>query len=87
MPWPELYEAKKKANEISVEIEKLLKEHNGLLKKEIAKHSEKLLSETNDAIDIVKERIKELQKNLENHKKQLLTKSSFLKRHNSRNKY
>ncbi len=54
MSWPELYEAKQKALEISAEIEKLLKE---------------------------------LQKSLDNHKNQLKAKSSFLKRHNSRNKY
>lgn len=86
MPWPELYEAKKKANEISVEIEKLLKEHNSLVKKEIAKHSEKLLSETDETIILIKEKLKELQKNLDNHKNQLKARSSFLRRHNSRNK-
>lgn len=87
MPWPELYEAKKKALEISAEIEKLLKEHNSLMKNEITKHSEKLLSETDDTIILIKEKLKELQKNLGNHKNQLKAKSSFLKRHNSRNKY
>ena len=84
MTWPELYEAKKKANEISNEIEKLLKEHNSLFKNEIAKHGEKLLNETEDITELIKEKTREMEKSLKNHKNQLKAKSIFLKRHNSR---
>ena len=84
MTWPELYEAKKKAHEIANEIDKLLKEHNSLMKNEISQHSEKLLNETDDITELIKEKTKKLEKSLNNHRKQLEAKSRFLKRHYNR---
>jgi len=84
MTWPELYKAKKNAQEISQEIDRLLKEHNSLFKKEIAKHGEKLADETTCTLESVEEQFKDMMKNLKNHKKQMETKSRFLQRHNSR---
>jgi len=79
--WPELKKAKQNAREISNETERLLKEHNTLSKNEISSHSEKLLVETEDAINIIKEQSNELRQNMESHKKQLISKIRFFKRH------
>lgn len=83
--WLELSEAKKNSVNISREIEKLFKEQNSLLKKEIASHKEKLLTETDEAVSLIEEEYRELIKNLRNHRKALEAKSNFLRRHNKIN--
>lgn len=84
MPWPELYDAKKKSAETSNIIEKLLKEHNSLSKKEIAQHKDKLLADIDESIAAIDGLHKEMLAEMKNHRKQLEAKSEFLKRHNSR---
>lgn len=80
--WHDLYKAKENAQSIADEISRLLKEHNGLMKKEIAAQSEKLAEEAGESITIIREEYKELLKNMESHRKMVLSKSRFLKRHN-----
>ena len=80
--WHELFKAKENARHISDEISHLLKEHNGLMKKEIAAQSEKLTEEVDQSLAIIEEECRELKKNMESHRKTLLSKSRFLKRHN-----
>ena len=80
--WHDLYNAKKNAQRIADEISRLLKEHNGLMKKEIAAQSEKLAEEVSESIKLIEEECSELIKNMESHRKTLLSKSRFLRRHN-----
>jgi hypothetical protein len=80
--WPDLGEAKKNSINISREIEKMLREQNSLMKKDIAAHKEKLLEETDEAISKVDEEYKALVRNLKNHRKTVESKANFLKRHN-----
>jgi ElaB/YqjD/DUF883 family membrane-anchored ribosome-binding protein len=79
--WPSLHEAKENIKTILDEIEKLLKNHNSLTKKELAKQKELLLEEFDETMKIIDEQINELKKNLKNHRKYLEAKSVFLKRH------
>ena len=80
--WHDLYNAKKNAQSIADEISRLLKEHNGLVKKEIAAQSEKLAEEVGESIKLIEEEYEGLIKKMESHRKTLLSKSRFLKRHN-----
>jgi peptidoglycan hydrolase CwlO-like protein len=82
--WPALQEARDNAKEIEKEIEKLLKNHNSLSKKEIAKQKELLLEEFAESLATINEQIKELKTNLEKHKKYLEAKSVFMQRHYKR---
>lgn len=83
--WPELGEAIKNSKKIADEIERLFKEQNSLLKKDMATHKEKLLAETDESISLIEEEYRELSKNLKNHRKALEAKSNFLRRHNKIN--
>lgn len=82
--WPGLYKTRENARNISMEIEKLLRNHNSLRKKEIANYKEQLLAETEEAIATISGQIRELSRNMESHRKQLEAKAVFLKRHNKR---
>ncbi len=84
MTWPELYKAKRIAEEISNDIEKLIKEHNDLMKDEIASHGEKLAEEVGEAARRIEDQYKELVSDIRSHGKQVKAKSKFLRRHNSR---
>ena len=80
--WHDLFKAKENARHISDEISHLLKEHNSLVKKEIAAQSEKLAEEVSESLKLIEEECRDLVKNMESHRKTLLSKSRFLKRHN-----
>lgn len=82
--WPELIKTKKNAENISLETEKLIRNHNTLYKKEIARHKDRLLADTDESIAAIEKEMEELRKNLESHRKQLETKAVFLLRHNKR---
>ena len=82
--WPELAKTRKNIQSISAELEKLLREHNSLNKKEIANHIEQILADTESAMETVEEEIKQLKRNMGNHRKQLEAKYAFLRRHNKR---
>ena len=82
--WPELAKTKKNMQNISQEIERLLKNHNALYKKEIANHKEQLLADTQEAIEIIEDEIKQLRKSLEDHRNRLEARAVFLRRHNKR---
>ncbi len=84
MAWAELHEARKKSMEITNAIERLLKEHSSLYKKEIAAHAEKLLRETDETMESIEEEYRQLAEGMKAHRKTLDAKSRFLKRHNSR---
>lgn len=79
--WPALHEARENTKKILNEIEKLLKNHNSLTKKEIAKQKEMLIDEFNESIKIINEQINELKRNLKKHRKYLEAKSDFMRRH------
>lgn len=81
MPWPELKKAKQNAQEIEREITRLLKEHNSLGKKEIARHNDTLVEMTEQSLDEIMQRIKELEANIRSHKKYLRAQGKFLRRH------
>ena len=83
--WPELSEAKKNSRSIVNEIEKLFKEQNSVMKKEISSHKEKLITEIDDSISVIEEEYKKLINNLKCHRKALEAKSKFLRRHNKIN--
>lgn len=80
--WHDLFRAKENARNISDEISRLLKEHNSLVKKEIAAQSEKLAEEVSEALAIIEEEYRDLIKNIASHRKTLASKSRFLRRHN-----
>lgn len=82
--WPELLKTKKNIQNISLEVDRLLKNHNALYKKELADHKEQLVTDTREAVEIINEEIRQLKRNMENHRKQLEAKANFLKRHNKR---
>jgi len=82
--WPELGKTKRNAENISMEIEKLLKDHNTLSREEILAHSEKLLAQTEESLQVIESQIADLRRNMENHKKQLRSKARFIKRHYKR---
>lgn len=82
--WPELVRTKENVQNISLEIERLLKNHNALYKKEIANHKEQLLADTQDAMAIIEEEIRHLKSNMTDHRKRLEARAVFLKRHNKR---
>lgn len=82
--WSNLNKAKKISMEIENEIDLLIKKHNGLMKREIALHSDILLGEINESIEKISSLYLELENELSSHKLDLKNKSLFLKRHNSR---
>ena len=84
--WAELQEARDRANEISKKIERLLKEQSSLMKNEIPKYSDKLLTDIDDSLVEIENEYKEMIKNIENHRKTIKAKTRFLRRHNSRHK-
>ena len=79
--WTELFEAKKKSLELSQRLDKLLREHSSLSKKEIELHAGTLLGETDEAIADIEEMYRALAAGLKNHRKTLAAKEKFLKRH------
>jgi len=80
--WHELYKAKEHSQRIGDEISRLIKEHNGLTKREITSQKEKLQYELAESIAAIEAEYKELMKSVTDHKKALAAKSRFLKRHN-----
>lgn len=80
--WHDLYKARENAKNVSYEIDRLIKEHNGVGKKEISLQSEKLAEQVGESLSVIDKENKELLKNMESHRKALLAKSRFLKRHN-----
>lgn len=81
MTWPELKKAKRNAEEISIEIRNMLKNNNALTKKEIVKHPDTLAIHLDNSIGMINEASKEMIKNLKNHRKYVMNKSKFMKRH------
>lgn len=82
--WPEILKAKRNADKISIEIEKLMKNHNALTKKEIASHRDQLVSGTQESILLIEAEIVQLRNSMKSHRKQLEARAAFLKRHNKR---
>lgn len=80
--WHDLYKAKEHLQRISNEISRIIKEHNGLTKKEIAVQSEKLAQQVTDSLAVIEQEYNEMTKNIVAHRKALASKSRFLKRHN-----
>ncbi len=85
--WAELQSARDRANDISKKIERLLKEQSSLSKSEIAKYSDRLLIDVDASLEEIEKEYKEMVKYIENHRKALRAKSTFLRRHNSRDKH
>ncbi len=83
--WAELQEARNRANEISKRIERLLKEQSSLMKSEIAKHSDKLVADIDESLIEIENEYKNMMKDIEKHKRALVAKGKFLRRHNNRN--
>ena len=77
----ELVDAKEKAKEVELKIENLLKEQRTLDGRDIKNHIDKLVSEIEETTMDIKESQKEILKNLEEHKKKLISKERFLRRH------
>ena len=84
--WAELQSARDRANEISKKIERLLKEQSSLNKSEISKYSDRLLIDVDASLEEIENEYKEMIRHIEKHRKALRAKSTFLRRHNSRNK-
>ena len=80
--WHDLYKARENSQKIADEISIIIREHNGLTKKEIAMQSEKLAAELQEAQAAIAENYKELNRSLSKHGKALKARSRFLKRHN-----
>lgn len=80
----ELVDAKEKAKEVELKIENLLKEQRALDGKDIKNHVDKFSTELDDAIFEIKEKQKEILRDLEEHKKKLLAKERFFRRHYKR---
>ena len=77
----ELANAKEKAKEVELAIENLLKEHKGFSKNDIKNHSDRFSEELEDLIAEIKEKQKDIIVALEDHRKKLLAKERFLRRH------
>ncbi|MBI2972032.1 MAG: hypothetical protein HYY37_06430 [Candidatus Aenigmarchaeota archaeon] len=84
MAWAALREAREKSRAITVLIEHLLKEHDALSKKEIAAYSEKLLTDSDEAIEAIIEEYRHLIECMKGHRKTLASKARFLTRHHTR---
>ena len=80
--WHDLYKAKQNSQRISDEIAKIIREHNGLTKKEIVAQNEKLSEDVKESAAVIEEEYRELIKNIAGHSKALAAKSRFLRRHN-----
>ena len=81
MSWPALLKAKDNARNISIEIDRMLKESAALNKKDIVNYKETILNEIDKSIGLIEEEISELEKNLKMHRKYFEAKSVFLRRH------
>jgi hypothetical protein len=84
MFWPELLKAKKNLHEIEDELDRLLRNHNSLTKKEIAKQHDTLLAEFDSSFLMINGKLDEFMDNIENHKKYIKAKSRFINRHYKR---
>ncbi len=84
MSWPELLKARKNAGEIQDEVERLLREHRALSKKEISKQRDTMMAEIDAAISRIDEAAGELKENMRSHRKYVEAKQRFLKRHYKR---
>jgi len=84
MPWPALLKAKKNLQTLSQEVDKLLKNHNSLTKKELAKQQDILLAEFDLSFDTINDQISEFLANIKNHRKYISSKSRFVNRHYKR---
>ncbi|MBI4170241.1 MAG: hypothetical protein HY514_00975 [Candidatus Aenigmarchaeota archaeon] len=84
MAWPELLKAKRNLENMQIEINRLIRDHNSFRKKEIAKRDDILLAEIDNAIALLEEETEEMKNNIINHRKYVSSKSRFLKRHYSR---
>lgn len=83
--WPQLREARNKAQSIEATLAQLLKEQTALQKKEIAAQRDQLLSEIDAVADEIALCYNELVMQLKSHRKQVAAKARFLGRHHSRN--
>ncbi len=84
MSWPALLKAKDNLRTISNELDRMLKEMNGLNKKDIKNYKETILAEVDKSVELIKGEIKDLNKNLSDHRRYVESKSRFLKRHYKR---
>lgn len=73
--------AKEKAQEIALILEKLHKEHRTVQRYDLKYHSEKLAAETDDALMQLEQIHKDILKNLEAHRKKIMSRNDFLRRH------
>ena len=79
--WPALLEARESVNKIKQRLDMLLKNQNSYGKKEIADHSDLLIEQTNAAMEEIEAEMDNISRLLNDHKKYLLSKKRFLKRH------
>ena len=84
MSWPSLLKSKDNLRNISIELDRMLKDSNSLSKKDIVSYKETILSEIDKSINLINKEIEELEKNLELHRKYFEAKSVFLRRHHKR---
>ena len=81
MSWPALLKAKDNTKNISLELDRLLKEAHSLNKKDIVNYRETVIAGIDKSIEEISIQIAEPEKNLENHRKQFESKAVFLRRH------
>ena len=77
MSWPALLKAKDNARNISIELNKMLKEAGALNKKDIVNYKGTILSEIDNSIGLISGEIEELERNLKLHRKYFEAKFVF----------
>ena len=82
--WPELLKAKTNLKNIEAQIDLLLRNHNSLTKKELAKQQDILLADVDASLQIIREELSEFAFNLRNHRNYIESKSRFVRRHYKR---
>jgi len=81
MAWPALLKARDNTKEIEKEISRMIKNHNSLTKKEMAKNSDTIAAAAEGSMAIIKEQMAELKSNLDDHRSYLESKKRFVRRH------
>ncbi len=79
--WPEILKAKKNIKEIEQQIDVLLKNHNSFTKREISMHNDMMIAEFEESLGAIKEQLNEFALHMQNHRKDLYSKSRFIRRH------
>ena len=81
MAWPELLKARDNLKNIERQIDLLMKNHNSLTKRELARQNEFLLANFDESLKMIKAELKEFDLNMRNHRNHIESKSRFMKRH------